>query len=127
MPLQPGSVLQRRLARGTVRLSRCQQTAGRRPPAKTPSQLISLDLWVSGLHVSGMKILLMMAVVESLNLVIFAWFNRVAGLRCQTPQGCRILQGKQTKVPDMAPIREDEDASEWPFRPGLASLQSHGC
>jgi hypothetical protein len=28
-----------------------------------------------------MKILLMMAVVQSLNLVIFAWFNRVAGLR----------------------------------------------
>jgi hypothetical protein len=28
-----------------------------------------------------MKILLMMAVVQSLNPVIFAWFNRVAGLR----------------------------------------------
>jgi hypothetical protein len=28
-----------------------------------------------------MKILLMMAVVQSLNLVIFGWFNRVAGLR----------------------------------------------
>jgi hypothetical protein len=28
-----------------------------------------------------MKILLMMAVVQSLDLVIFAWFNRVAGLR----------------------------------------------
>jgi len=45
------------------------------------SQLISLDLWVSGLHASGMKILLMMAVVQSLNLVIFGWSNRVAGLR----------------------------------------------
>jgi len=41
--------------------------------AKTPSELISLDLWVSGIHASGMKILLMMAVVQSLNLVIFAW------------------------------------------------------
>jgi hypothetical protein len=40
-----------------------------------------LDLWISGLHASGIKILLMMAVVQSLNLVIFAWFNRVAGLR----------------------------------------------
>jgi len=43
--------------------------------AKTQSQLISLDLWVSGLHASGMKILLMIMVVQSLNLVIFAWFN----------------------------------------------------
>jgi hypothetical protein len=49
--------------------------------AKTPSQLISLDLWVSRLYACGMKILLMMAVVQSLNLVIFGWFNRVAGLR----------------------------------------------
>jgi hypothetical protein len=30
---------------------------------------------------SGTKILLMMAVVQSFNLVIFAWFNRVAGPR----------------------------------------------
>ena len=28
-----------------------------------------------------MKILLMMVVVQSFNLVIFGWFNRVAGLR----------------------------------------------
>ena len=41
--------------------------------ATTPSELISLDLWVSGIHASGMKILLMMAVMQSLNLVIFAW------------------------------------------------------
>ena len=33
------------------------------------------------LHASGMKILLVILVVQSLNLVIFAWFNRVAGLR----------------------------------------------
>ncbi len=60
--------------------------AGKSCSAKTPSQLISLDLWVSGLHASGMKILLMMAVVQSLNLVIFAWFNRVAGLRILVPR-----------------------------------------
>ena len=28
-----------------------------------------------------MKILLVMAVIQSLNLLMFAWFNRVAGLR----------------------------------------------
>ena len=56
-------------------------TAGDPCSAKTPSQLISLDFWGSGLHPSGMKILLVILVVQSLNLVIFAWFNRVAGLR----------------------------------------------
>ncbi len=44
------------------------------------SVLISLGLWVSGLRASGTKILLMMAVVQSLNMVIFAWFNRVVVL-----------------------------------------------
>jgi hypothetical protein len=33
-----------------------------------------------------MEILLMMAVVQSLNLVIFAWFNRVAVLRILMPR-----------------------------------------
>ena len=62
-------------------------TAGDPCSAKTPSQLISLDFWGSGLHPSGMKILLVILVVQSLNLVIFAWFNRVAGLRIRVHQG----------------------------------------
>jgi len=36
---------------------------------ETPSQLISLDFRVSGLHASGMKIVLMIMVAQSLNLV----------------------------------------------------------
>ena len=67
--------------------------------AKTPSQLISLDLWVSGLQASGMKILLMMAVVQSLNLVIFAWFNRVAGLRILVPRQQLTVYKRKSKRP----------------------------
>ncbi len=64
--------------------------------AKTPSQVISLDLWVSGLHASGMKILLMMAFVQSPNLVIFAWSNRVAGPA--DPRAQAATHGVQAQV-----------------------------
>jgi hypothetical protein len=36
---------------------------------------------VPEIHPAGMKILLMMAVVQSLNLVVFAWLDRVAFMR----------------------------------------------
>jgi hypothetical protein len=49
--------------------------------AKTPSQLISLDFQVLGLHAFDMKILLMVVVVQSLNLLAFMWFKREAWIR----------------------------------------------
>jgi putative transposase len=67
--------------------------------AKTPSQRISLDLWVSGFHASGMKILLMMVVVQSLNLAIFAWFNRVAGLRILVLRQQLTVYKRKSKQP----------------------------
>jgi hypothetical protein len=54
---------------------------------------------VSGLHASGMKILLMMAVVQSLNLVIFAWFNRVAGLRILVLRQQPTVYKRKSKKP----------------------------
>jgi len=49
--------------------------------AKTPSYLIPLDFPDPGIHPSGMKMLILVAIVQSLNLVVFLWFHRVAGLR----------------------------------------------
>jgi hypothetical protein len=43
--------------------------------------LISLDFGIPQLHAPGMKILLTIVVVQSLNLAIFAWFNRAAWIR----------------------------------------------
>jgi hypothetical protein len=40
-----------------------------------------LDFRVPEIHPAGMKILLMMAAVQSLNLVVFAWLDRVAFMR----------------------------------------------
>jgi hypothetical protein len=45
------------------------------------AQLISLDFRVLGLQSAGMKILLLVTVVQALTLVVSAWFNREAGLR----------------------------------------------
>jgi hypothetical protein len=46
-----------------------------------------------------MKILLMMAVVQSLNLVIFAWFNRVAGLRILVLRQQLTVYKRKSKKP----------------------------
>ena len=40
-----------------------------------------VGFWGSGLHASGMNILLVVLIVQSLNLIIFTWFNRVAWKR----------------------------------------------
>ena len=49
--------------------------------AKTSSQLIWLDFRPTGLHSASMKILLLITGIQALNLVVFVWFNRTAGLR----------------------------------------------
>jgi hypothetical protein len=82
--------------------------------------LISLDLWVSGIHASGMKILLMMAVVQSLNLVIFAWFNRVAGMRIlvlrqQLTAVCRQNFVRQ----QIQAVKADAGTDPYVINPGL--------
>jgi hypothetical protein len=46
--------------------------------AKTPPSLISLDFQVVELHAFDMKILLIVTVIQSLNLLAFALFNREA-------------------------------------------------
>jgi putative transposase len=46
-----------------------------------------------------MKILLMMAVVQSLNLVILAWFNRVAGLRILVLRQQLTVYKRKSKKP----------------------------
>jgi hypothetical protein len=46
-----------------------------------------------------MKILLMMAVVQSLNLVIFAWFNRVAGLQILVLRQQLTVYKRKSKKP----------------------------
>jgi phosphoglycerol transferase MdoB-like AlkP superfamily enzyme len=48
--------------------------------AKAPSLVISLDFRDPGIHASRMKILVILAIIQFLNLAIFAWFNRVAAL-----------------------------------------------
>jgi putative transposase len=67
--------------------------------AKTPSQLILLDLLISRLHASGMKILLTIVVVQSLNLAIFAWFNRVAWLRILVLRQQLAVYERKSKKP----------------------------
>ena len=40
-----------------------------------------MDFQVSGLHAFDMKILLVVLVIQSLNLLAFTWFNREAWIR----------------------------------------------
>lgn len=45
------------------------------------SGLILLAFGISEIHTSGMKMLILLAILQSLNLVVFVWFHRVALLR----------------------------------------------
>jgi hypothetical protein len=49
--------------------------------AKTPYGLISLEFRVPWSHVTGMKTLLVIVAVQSLNLVVFAWLTWTAWIR----------------------------------------------
>jgi hypothetical protein len=72
-----------------------------------------------------MKILLMMVVVQSFNLVIFGWFNPVAGLRILVirqqlmvykRKGTRII-GNSSIIASFSGVRPDGMANYHPDRP----------
>ena len=67
--------------------------------AKTSSQLISLDFQVSGHHAASMKILLLITVVQALNMLVFAWFNRTAGLRILVLREHLAVYRRRSKKP----------------------------
>jgi hypothetical protein len=58
-----------------------------------------LDLLVSWLHASGMKILPVIMVVQFFNPVCFAWFNRVAELRILVFRQQLIVYKRKSKKP----------------------------
>lgn len=65
-----------------------------------------------------MKILLMIAVVQSLNLVIFAWFNRVAWLRILALRQQLAVYKHKSKKPV---VRENPVRFLNPMDPGTRS------
>jgi len=66
--------------------------------------MILLDFRVPELHAAGMKSLLLITAVQALNLIVFAWFNRTAGLRIVVlPQQLAVYK-RRSKKPE---IREN--------------------
>jgi hypothetical protein len=77
--------------------------------AKTPSRLISLDFQILGLHAFDMKILLIVAVAQSLNLLAFTWFDRAAWIRILAlRQQLSIYKRKSKK-----PVLRNKDRLFW--------------